>query len=94
MLFNRFYQPDIDLTRLALDPHLALSHPCEMRLPLVWVGVLHGHTKASLAAWGLDSPDAIRGRMSHRNIADPTAFERANYVKTLNAYKALYGSLR
>ena len=50
--------------------------------------------EAWLAARGLDSPDAIRGRMSHRNIADPTAFERANYVKTLNAYKALYGSLR
>ena len=134
VLFNRFYQPDIDLDRLALVSDLDLSRPSEMRLPLLWLGVLAGQVKASLAAsTGVDSPgdvvkyllvgadvvmttsallrggiahikvlhdgleqwlasrgveslSSIRGRMSHQNIADTTAFERANYIKIINSY--------
>jgi dihydroorotate dehydrogenase (fumarate) len=137
VLFNRFYEPDIDLTRLALVSDLELSTPYEIRLPLLWIGVLSGRLKASLAAsTGVDSADEvvkyllagadavmttssllrhglghikellngieawlaardleslepIRGRMSHRNIADPAAFERANYIKTLQGYEGL-----
>lgn len=137
VLFNRFYEPDIDLARLKLVSDLELSTAYEIRLPLLWIGILSGRVNASLAAstgvdgvdevikyllagadvvmttssllrhgighvrrmlagleeWlaarDLDSVDAVRGRMSHRNVTDPTAFERANYIKMLQGYKAL-----
>jgi len=50
VLFNRFYQPDIDLATLAVRPDLELSHPAEIRLPLLWIGLLAGHIECSLAA--------------------------------------------
>ncbi|MEX2550670.1 MAG: dihydroorotate dehydrogenase-like protein [Nitriliruptoraceae bacterium] len=50
VLFNRFYQPDIDLERLAIEPHLVLSTSEELRLPLRWCAILHGRVEASLAA--------------------------------------------
>ncbi len=50
VLFNRFYEPDIDVSRLALVSDLALSNAYEIRLPLLWIGVLAGKVKASLAA--------------------------------------------
>jgi dihydroorotate dehydrogenase (fumarate) len=50
VLFNRFYQPDIDLGQLALLTDLQLSQPHEIRLPLLWLAVLAGRVKASLAA--------------------------------------------
>lgn len=142
VLFNRFYEPDINLAELSLAPDLELSSPYEIRLPLLWIGVLAGRVKASLAATtGVDSADevikyllvgadvvmttsallrrgighmrelregleawlaardlesveAIRGRMSHRNVADPTAFERANYIRTLQGYRGATGAAR
>jgi dihydroorotate dehydrogenase (fumarate) len=50
VLFNRFYQPDIDLSRLRVLNDLKLSEPNELRLPLLWLAVLAGRTNASLAA--------------------------------------------
>jgi dihydroorotate dehydrogenase (fumarate) len=50
VLFNRFYQPDIDLYGLELTPHVLLSTPQAMRLPLTWTGILYGRVKAALAA--------------------------------------------
>ena len=50
VLFNRFYEPDIDPATLTLQASLELSHRGEMRLPLLWIGVLAGRTRASLAA--------------------------------------------
>lgn len=50
VLFNRFYQPDIDLTELTLQRDLRLSHRGEIRLPLLWIGALAGKVKGSLAA--------------------------------------------
>ncbi len=50
VLFNRFYQPDLDPTRLQVLTDLRLSEPDEIRLPLLWLAVLSGRTKASLAA--------------------------------------------
>jgi dihydroorotate dehydrogenase (fumarate) len=50
VLFNRFYQPDVDLTRLLLTKDLELSSRHEIRLPLLWIGVLAGQVSASLAA--------------------------------------------
>ena len=134
VLFNRFYQPDIDPTALTITPSLQLSQRYEMRLPLLWIGVLAGHLDASIAGttgveepddvvryllagadvvmttssllrygparmsvlvqglkdWlagrGLNTSDAIRGRLSHGNIADPEAYERANYIKVIQSY--------
>jgi dihydroorotate dehydrogenase (fumarate) len=135
VLFNRFYQPDFDLDKLEVAPNLQLSTPDEIRLPLLWIAVLHGKLRASLGATrGVHSPvevvkylmagaDAVmttsallkhgvdylgtlreglrtwmemrrygsvaqmKGSMSQRNVSDPTAFERANYIKTLESYK-------
>jgi dihydroorotate dehydrogenase (fumarate) len=50
VLFNRFYQPDIDLESLEVQPNILLSTPMAMRVPLRWVAILHGHLRASLAA--------------------------------------------
>jgi len=50
VLFNRFYQPDFDLERLEVVPNLELSTPSEIRLPLMWIALLKGRIKASLAA--------------------------------------------
>lgn len=135
VLFNRFYQPDIDLEELTVVPNVLLSNSYDMRLPLRWVGVLYGHVKASLAATsGIhSSQDVIKmimsgadvtmlcsvllrhgpaqakvildgiqtwmteheyssiaqmhGSMSQKSCINPEAFERANYMKTLQSYK-------
>jgi dihydroorotate dehydrogenase (fumarate) len=50
VLFNRLLQPDIDLLRMSLADTLELSNPVEMRLPLLWVAILAGRTRGSLAA--------------------------------------------
>jgi len=52
VLFNRFYQPDIDLEELEIRPNVLLSTPQALRLPLTWIGILHGRIKAELAATG------------------------------------------
>lgn len=135
VLFNRFYQPDIDLETLDVVPGVVLSTPMAMRLPLRWIGILYGKIKASLAAtsgihtaqdvikmvmvgadvtmmcsallkngpthitrvladmreWMLEheyvSVSQMKGSMSQKSVADPAAFERANYMKALNQYK-------
>ena len=48
--FNRFYQPDIDLETLDVTPSLSLSTSGDLRLPLRWIALLHGHVPCSLAA--------------------------------------------
>ncbi len=136
VLFNRFYQPDLDLETLEVVPGVVLSTPMAMRLPLRWIAILHGKVKASLAAtsgvhtaqdvikmmmagadvtmmcsallkhgpqhitsvlteirqWMLEheyvSVSQMKGSMSQKSVADPAAFERANYMKALNQYKA------
>ena len=50
VLFNRFYQPDLDLEALAVVPDLVLSAPHEARLPLRWIAILDPLIDASLAA--------------------------------------------
>jgi len=135
VLFNRFYQPDIDLSALEVVPNLQLSTSHDMRLPLRWIAILYGRVKASLAATtgihtaedvikmmmvgadvtmlasvllksGVDkisdilagmkqwmseneyeSVKQMKGSMSYQSIAEPAAFERANYIKTLQSYK-------
>jgi dihydroorotate dehydrogenase (fumarate) len=50
VLFNRFYQPELNLENLQVEPHLVLSRSDELRLPLRWIAILRGQIKASLAA--------------------------------------------
>jgi dihydroorotate dehydrogenase (fumarate) len=50
VLFNRFYQPDIDLEKLEVVPNVLLSTPMDLRLPLRWTAILYGQVKADLAA--------------------------------------------
>ncbi len=50
VLFNRFYQPDIDLDLLEITPRVILSSPHELRLPMTWIGILYGRLRANLAA--------------------------------------------
>ncbi|ACO77894.1 Dihydroorotate dehydrogenase [Azotobacter vinelandii CA] len=52
VIFNRYLQPDIDLQRLQPISTLELSSPGEMRLPLLWIALLAGRVKGSLAASG------------------------------------------
>ena len=50
VLFNRFYQPDINLETLEVEPHVLLSTPQALRLPLRWIAILYGRIRADLAA--------------------------------------------
>ena len=50
VLFNRFYQPDVDLDALEIRPRVLLSTPQALRLPLTWIGILYGRLRANLAA--------------------------------------------
>jgi dihydroorotate dehydrogenase (fumarate) len=50
VLFNRFYQPDIDLEKLEVVPNVLLSTPMDLRLPLRWTAILYGQVMADLAA--------------------------------------------
>ncbi len=50
VLFNRFYQPDIELETLEITPNILLSTPMAMRLPMRWIAILYGRIGASLAA--------------------------------------------
>ncbi len=135
VLFNRFYQPDIDLNVLEVKPNIVLSKPTNLRLPMRWLAILYGQVKADLAATsgihtGLDvikmmmvganvamlnsvllkkgisrisriemeirewmddneyeSIEQMRGSMSHKNVANPGAYERALYMKALTGYQ-------
>ncbi len=52
VLFNRFYQPDINLEAMQAEPRLHLSSPYEVLVPIRWIAILYGHVNASLAATG------------------------------------------
>lgn len=71
VLFNRFYQPDIDLENLEVVPDVMLSRASDMRLPLRWVAILHGRIGASIAASsGIHSgTDVIKMTMAGADIS-------------------------
>jgi dihydroorotate dehydrogenase (fumarate) len=66
VLFNRFYQPDIDIENLENRRELTLSDSSELLLRLRWLAILSGHTKLSLAAsGGVHTPaDALKAIMA------------------------------
>lgn len=131
VLFNRFYQPDVNLDELEIQPNVLLSTPQALRLPLTWIGILYGRIKANLAATsGVHGPEDVvkllmvgadvtmlcstllrngishlrhieqgvlawmekheyesvqqmKGSMSQIRCPNPSAFERAQYMKAV-----------
>ena len=70
VLFNRFYQPDIDLEELAVQPSVILSTPQALRLPMRWIAILFGRIDADLAATsGIHhAPDALKMLMAGADV--------------------------
>jgi dihydroorotate dehydrogenase (fumarate) len=135
VLFNRFYQPDIDIEALEVVHHLRLSDPSELLLRLRWLAILSGRVRPSLAvSGGVHSvPDVVKavmcgahavqtvsallrhgpehltalatglkqwleeheyeslrqmqGSMDLSRCPDPSAFERANYMRILQSWR-------
>lgn len=71
VLFNRFYQPDLDLERLEVVPNLVLSNSTELRLPLRWVALLYGRVNVDYAiTTGVHTHlDVIKSVMAGANVA-------------------------
>ncbi|HEY5437122.1 MAG TPA: dihydroorotate dehydrogenase-like protein [Candidatus Limnocylindrales bacterium] len=138
VLFNRFYQPDLDLDTFDVVNKVGLSHPAELRMPLRWIAILrpqlgvgvglaatsgvHSGSDAiksllvgadivmmasavlrngpehvrtvenELVAWmterEYESVNQMRGSASAATVENPTAFERANYMATLQAWSS------
>lgn len=135
VIFNRFYQPDIDLEALEVKPHIHLSHSNANRLPMRWIAILKNRIKADLAATSgihtgydvlkmlmvganvtmltssllkngiyhladvkneivewmtkheYESVQQMIGSMCQENVADPSSFERAQYMKALSGFQ-------
>ena len=70
VLFNRFYQPDIDPEELAATRMLQLSDSSELRLRLHWMAILHGRVRASLAVTGgvHTAVDVIKATMAGAHL--------------------------
>jgi len=70
VLFNRFYQPDLDIENLDVTPHLVLSDHRALRLPLRWVAMLYGRIDADFAITsGIHtSEDVLKGLMAGAKI--------------------------
>jgi dihydroorotate dehydrogenase (fumarate) len=75
VLFNRFYQPDIDLEALEVVPNLVLSNSNDMRLPLRWTAILYGRIQADLALTsGIHTAeDVLKTMMAGANVAMMTS---------------------
>ena len=75
VLFNRFYQPDIDLENLEVVPNLVLSDSNDMRLPLRWIAILYGKIQADLALTSgvHTAEDVLKGMMAGASVAMMTS---------------------
>ena len=139
VIFNRFFQPDIDVPQLSVWPRLELSDSAELLLRLRWLAILHGQVRCSLAVTGgVATPidgikailagadvvqmvsailrhgpsyftsmrdelrrwmesiavgrlDDVRGRLSLAKTDAPSAFERAQYIRTLTGWSSWLG---
>jgi len=136
VLFNRFYQPDLDLETLDVLARVELSHSGDLRLPMRWIAILRpqlgsevslaatsgvhsgadalkglmvgadivmmtsallrngpghiGAVESELVAWmderEYESVSQLRGSASQASVADPSAFERGNYMTALRSF--------
>lgn len=75
VLFNRFYQPDLDIENLSVKTDLDLSRPYELRLRLRWVALLHGRVRADLAVTGgvHRAEDVLKSMMAGAKVAMMTS---------------------
>ena len=75
VLFNRFYQPDLDLDNLEVVPRLVLSQSRDLQLPLRWVAILHGRIPADLAITsGVHTHiDVLKGLMAGAKVTMMTS---------------------
>jgi dihydroorotate dehydrogenase (fumarate) len=77
VLFNRFYQPDLDLETLGVVPRLALSEPWELRLPVRWIAILRpqlGSAVGLAASSGIETgPDALKTLLVGADVAMMTS---------------------
>jgi len=75
VLFNRFYQPDIDLEQLEVVPRLELSHSYELLLRLNWVAIVYGHVRPDLAITGgvHTAEDVLKSMMVGARVAMMTS---------------------
>ncbi|MEX2581255.1 MAG: dihydroorotate dehydrogenase-like protein [Verrucomicrobiales bacterium] len=75
VLFNRFYQPDIDLEELQVVPKLVLSRPEELRLPLRWAAILFGRVEADLAITSgvHNAEDVLKGMLAGGSVTMMTS---------------------
>lgn len=137
VLFNRFYQPDLDPESLDIKITLQLSDPYELRLRLRWLAILSAHLHLDLSATGgvhtgldaikaimagattvqmvsallrhgpehfhqvleflghwmseheYESLEQLRGSLNLKTGPDPSAFERANYMKMLLSWRKM-----
>ncbi|VVM05461.1 dihydroorotate dehydrogenase-like protein [Methylacidimicrobium tartarophylax] len=71
VLFNRFYQPDIDEEHLTLRSGLLPGSPRDVRIPLTWIGILYGRVALDLAATGgiMEAADALKVILAGANVA-------------------------
>lgn len=70
VLFNRFYQPDLDIENMTVEPKIFLSTSSELLLRIRWMAVLHRKTSASLALSGgvHKVHDAVKGIMAGADV--------------------------
>jgi dihydroorotate dehydrogenase (fumarate) len=75
VIFNRFYQPDLDINRLEVVPSLTLSHPTELLLRLHWAAVIYGRISADIAVTGgvHSSEDVLKSVMAGACVAMMTS---------------------
>jgi dihydroorotate dehydrogenase (fumarate) len=87
VLFNRFYQPDLDLESMEVTPRLVLSTSEELRLPLRWIAILHREIPVSLAAsTGVHTAaDAIKVLMAGADVVMMTSALLRNGPEHLRA---------
>ncbi len=90
VLFNRFYQPDLDVETLEVVPRLELSTSAELRLPLRWIAILHGRVSASLAAsTGVHtSEDAVKALLAGADVVMMTSALLRNGPEHMRAVEA------
>jgi dihydroorotate dehydrogenase (fumarate) len=89
VLFNRFYQPDLDIEQLEVVPSLTLSHPSELLLRLHWVAIIHGHIGADMAITGgvHGAEDVLKSMMVGARVAMMTSALLQNGVEHLDTVR-------
>ena len=75
VFFNRLLHPEIDLLRMRLADRLELSQPSELHLPLLWIAIMAGRTRASLAASSgvATVDDVVKGLLAGADVVMTTS---------------------